>query len=56
MLYEVITSASPDVLLDKAPTKIARALVYFRHLGSLNRFEAEDAPLTAIVGHAFWRS
>jgi len=37
----ITASASPDVLLDKAPTTIARALVYFRHLGSLNRFEAE---------------
>jgi hypothetical protein len=35
-----ITSASPAVLLDTAPTKIARALVYVRHFGTLNRFEA----------------
>lgn len=32
--------ASPAVLLKTAPTKIARALVYFRHFGTLNRFEA----------------
>lgn len=35
-----ITSASPAVLLETAPTKIARALVYVRHFGTLNRFEA----------------
>lgn len=35
-----ITSASPADLLATAPTKIARALVYFRHFGDLNRFEA----------------
>lgn len=34
------TSASPAALLETAPTKIARALVYFRHFGTLNRFEA----------------
>jgi len=34
-------SASPAELLEQAPTKIARALVYFRHFGSLIRFEAE---------------
>lgn len=34
------TSASPAVLLETAPTKIARELVYLRHYGTLNRFEA----------------
>lgn len=34
------TSASPAALLEIAPTKIARALVYFRYFGTLNRFEA----------------
>lgn len=34
------TSASPAELLDKAPTKAARVLVYLRHFGPLNRFEA----------------
>ncbi|MNT22140.1 hypothetical protein D3C72_1575150 [compost metagenome] len=33
-------TASPSELLDKAPTKAARVLVYLRHFGSLNRFEA----------------
>lgn len=37
-LYD--TSISPDALLWSAPTKIARVLVFFRHVGSLNRFEA----------------
>ncbi|GAB3376293.1 hypothetical protein [Azotobacter armeniacus] len=35
-------STSPAELLGKAPTKIARALVYFRHFGDLNRFEAAN--------------
>lgn len=35
-----ITSASPAELLRTAPTKIARVLVYTRHFGKLNRFEA----------------
>lgn len=34
------TSASRTELLDRAPTKIARVLVYLRHFGALNRFEA----------------
>lgn len=34
------TSISPAALLETAPTKIARALVYLRHFGDLNRFEA----------------
>jgi hypothetical protein len=34
------TSTSPAALLETAPTKIARALVYLRHYGPLNRFEA----------------
>lgn len=33
-------SASRTELLDKAPTKIARVLIYLRHFGALNRFEA----------------
>lgn len=37
---DITTSASPAVMLKTAPTKIARALVYVRHLGTLNRFEA----------------
>jgi len=37
---DITTSASPAVLLETAPTKIARALVYVRHFGTLNRFEA----------------
>jgi len=37
---DTITSASPAVLLETAPTKIARALVYVRHFGTLNRFES----------------
>lgn len=35
-----ITTLSPAALLETAPTKIARALVYLRHYGPLNRFEA----------------
>jgi len=34
------TTTSPAALLKTAPTKIARTLMYFRHYGSLNRFEA----------------
>lgn len=38
----ITASTSPDVLLDKAPTKIARALAYLlAPRNSLNRFEAE---------------
>lgn len=37
---DITTSATPASLLETAPTKIARALVYFRHFGTLNRFEA----------------
>ncbi|SEJ48674.1 hypothetical protein SAMN04244572_04191 [Azotobacter beijerinckii] len=38
--HSITSSASPDVLLKQAPTKIARVLAYFRHVGDLNRFEA----------------
>ncbi len=31
---------TPDALLRHAPSQIARLLVYFRHFGALNRFEA----------------
>lgn len=34
------TSTDPAELLETAPTKIARALVFLRHYGPLNRFEA----------------
>lgn len=37
---DITTVASPAVLLETAPTKIARVLVYIRHYGTLNRFEA----------------
>ncbi|MDN5673879.1 MULTISPECIES: hypothetical protein [Pseudomonas] len=37
---DITTSASPAQLLETAPTKIARVLVYVRHFGTLNRFEA----------------
>jgi hypothetical protein len=33
-------TTSPAALLKTAPTKIARTLVYFRHYGPLNCFEA----------------
>jgi hypothetical protein len=33
-------TTSPDELLRTAPSKIARVLVYLRHFGALNRFEA----------------
>ena len=33
-------NASSDTLLQNAPSKIARLLVYLRHFGALNRFEA----------------
>lgn len=35
-----ILNATPDQLLNNAPTKISRVLTYLRHFGSLNRFEA----------------
>ncbi|MOA06707.1 hypothetical protein D3C78_1263640 [compost metagenome] len=35
-----ILNATPDQLLNNAPTKISRVLAYLRHFGSLNRFEA----------------
>jgi hypothetical protein len=35
-----IRDATPDQLLINAPSKISRVLVYLRHFGSLNRFEA----------------
>lgn len=34
------TNATPDEMLRTAPSKIARVLVFLRHFGSLNRFEA----------------
>lgn len=34
------TTTCPSTLLKTAPSKIARVLVYLRHVGSLNRFEA----------------
>lgn len=37
---DTTTSPSPDYLLRAAPAKISRVLVYLRHFGSLNRFEA----------------
>ncbi|MGV8860841.1 MAG: hypothetical protein ACOH2O_13415 [Pseudomonas sp.] len=37
---DITTTATPAELLETAPTKIARALVYVRHFGTLNRFEA----------------
>jgi len=47
-LYQQINPSHGDstsrnsavTLLETAPTKIARVLVYLRHYGSLNRFEA----------------
>lgn len=37
--FDILT-ATPDELLNHAPTKISRVLAYLRHFGSLNRFEA----------------
>lgn len=37
---DITTSTSPAVLLETAPTKIARVLVYIRHFDTLNRFES----------------
>jgi hypothetical protein len=38
---ENISKLTPGELLEKAPSKLARVLVYVRHVDQLNRFEAE---------------